>query len=118
MELFVNGELKKQSNTEDVIFSVAYIDSYSSEFMTLLPSDIVTTVAPSGVGLRRKPPQFLKQGDVVALSIESLGAQTQHIMSGCRFRWQPSQAQTLSTSTTYDPFHARNFCCALEFGGS
>jgi 2,4-didehydro-3-deoxy-L-rhamnonate hydrolase len=80
MELKVNGETRQKSNTEDMIFSVAEIVSYLSQFMTLLPGDIVITGTPAGVGLGMKPPQFLKKGDIVTLSIDDLGTQTQHIV--------------------------------------
>lgn len=80
MELAVNGEVKQRSNTEDMIFSVAYIVSYLSQFMTLLPGDIVITGTPAGVGLGMKPQQFLKKGDVVTLTIDGLGTQTQTVV--------------------------------------
>lgn len=80
MELAVNGEVKQKSNTEDMIFPVAYIVSYLSQFMTLLPGDVVITGTPAGVGLGMKPPQFLKKGDVVTLRIDSLGTQTQKVV--------------------------------------
>lgn len=79
MELRVNGEIKQSSNTEDMIFSVAEIVSYLSQFMTLLPGDVVITGTPAGVGLGMKPQQFLKKGDVVTLAITGLGTQTQTI---------------------------------------
>jgi len=80
MELSVNGEIRQKSNTQDMIFSVAEIVSYLSQFMTLLPGDIVITGTPAGVGLGMKPPQFLKKGDVVRLQIDGLGTQEQHIV--------------------------------------
>jgi 2,4-diketo-3-deoxy-L-fuconate hydrolase len=80
MELAVNGEVKQKSNTEDMIFSVAYIVSYLSQFMTLLPGDVVITGTPAGVGLGMKPQQFLKKGDVVTLRIDRLGTQTQKVV--------------------------------------
>nr|WP_284504874.1 fumarylacetoacetate hydrolase family protein [Caballeronia sp. INDeC2] len=80
MELRVNGEIRQQSNTEDMIFPVAEIVAYVSQFMTLLPGDIVITGTPAGVGLGMKPPQFLKRGDVVTLAIDGLGTQTQRIV--------------------------------------
>jgi 2,4-diketo-3-deoxy-L-fuconate hydrolase len=79
LELRVNGELKQKSNTEDMIFSVARIVSYLSQFMTLLPGDVVITGTPAGVGLGMKPPQFLKKGDVVTLHSPALGTQTQKV---------------------------------------
>ncbi|MGS0742329.1 fumarylacetoacetate hydrolase family protein [Glaciimonas sp. GG7] len=80
MELSVNGVVKQRSNTADMIFSVAQIVSYLSQFMTLLPGDVIITGTPSGVGLGMKPPQFLKKGDVVSLHIDQLGSQTQKVV--------------------------------------
>jgi 2-keto-4-pentenoate hydratase/2-oxohepta-3-ene-1,7-dioic acid hydratase in catechol pathway len=80
MKLSVNGVTKQASNTSDMIFSVAQIVSYLSQFMTLLPGDVIVTGTPAGVGLGMKPPQFLKKGDVVTLSIAQLGAQTQRVV--------------------------------------
>lgn len=80
MELRVNGDVKQASNTADMIFSVAELVSYLSRFMTLLPGDIVITGTPAGVGLGMKPPQFLRKGDVVTLSIDGLGTQTQRVV--------------------------------------
>ncbi|MFM0341847.1 fumarylacetoacetate hydrolase family protein [Paraburkholderia fungorum] len=80
LELSVNGEIRQKSNTADMIFPVAEIVSYLSQFMTLLPGDIVITGTPAGVGLGMKPPQFLKRGDVVTLKIDGLGAQRQRIV--------------------------------------
>ncbi len=80
MELKVNGQVKQHSNTADMIFPVATIVSYLSQFMTLLPGDVVVTGTPSGVGLGMKPQQFLKKGDVVELRIDQLGTQTQKVV--------------------------------------
>lgn len=80
MELKVNGETKQKSTTADMIFSVAEIVSHLSQFMTLLPGDVVITGTPAGVGLGMKPQQFLKKGDVITLSIERLGTQTQKVV--------------------------------------
>jgi 2,4-diketo-3-deoxy-L-fuconate hydrolase len=80
LELKVNGEVKQKSNTEDMIFPVAQIVSYLSQFMTLLPGDVVITGTPAGVGLGMKPPQFLKKGDVVTLHSPALGTQTQRVV--------------------------------------
>jgi 2,4-diketo-3-deoxy-L-fuconate hydrolase len=79
MELKVNGEVRQRSTTEDMIFSVARIISYLSQFMTLLPGDVVVTGTPAGVGLGMKPQQFLKAGDAVSLTIDRLGTQTQKV---------------------------------------
>ncbi|CAM5349005.1 fumarylacetoacetate hydrolase family protein [Eoetvoesiella caeni] len=80
MELKVNGEVRQHSNTADMIFPVATIVSYLSQFMTLLPGDVVITGTPAGVGLGMKPQQFLKKGDVVTLRIDQLGTQTQKVV--------------------------------------
>ncbi len=80
MELSVNGVAKQASNTSDMIFSVAQIVSYLSQFMTLLPGDVIVTGTPAGVGLGMKPQQFLRKGDVVTLSIAQLGGQTQRVV--------------------------------------
>ena len=81
LELAVNGEIKQRSNTADMIFSVAEIVSYLSQFMTLLPGDLVITGTPEGVGLGMKPtPQFLKRGDVMTLSAGPLGTQRQQVI--------------------------------------
>jgi 2,4-diketo-3-deoxy-L-fuconate hydrolase len=80
MELCVNGEIRQSSNTSDMIFPVRKIVSYLSQFMTLLPGDVVITGTPAGVGLGMKPPSFLKRGDVVTLRIDRLGTQTQRVV--------------------------------------
>ncbi|MRW94660.1 2-hydroxyhepta-2,4-diene-1,7-dioate isomerase [Duganella sp. FT80W] len=80
MELSVNGVVKQQSNTADMIFPVAEIIAYLSQFMTLLPGDLIITGTPAGVGLGMKPPQFLAKGDVVTLRIDQLGSQTQTVV--------------------------------------
>jgi 2-keto-4-pentenoate hydratase/2-oxohepta-3-ene-1,7-dioic acid hydratase in catechol pathway len=79
VELKVNGVVKQSSNTADMIFPVAQIVSYLSQFMTLLPGDLVITGTPAGVGLGMKPPQFLVSGDVINLSGGPLGTQTQRM---------------------------------------
>jgi 2-keto-4-pentenoate hydratase/2-oxohepta-3-ene-1,7-dioic acid hydratase in catechol pathway len=81
LELAVNGETKQKSNTADMIFPVAEIVSYLSQFMTLLPGDVVITGTPEGVGLGVKPnPVFLKRGDVMTLSAGPLGTQRQRVV--------------------------------------
>lgn len=77
--LKVNGEVKQDSSTADMIFKVPFLVSYISQFMTLLPGDIITTGTPQGVGLGFKPPQFLRSGDVVELGIEGLGTSKQYV---------------------------------------
>lgn len=75
--LSVNGEMLQDSNTNDMIFNVKHIVSYLSQFMTLLPGDVISTGTPFGVGLGFKPPRYLKAGDVVELGIDNLGQQCQ-----------------------------------------
>ena len=81
MWLDVNGERRQRGSTSTMIFSMAKCISYVSQFMTLLPGDIVTTGTPPGVGTGMKPPQFLNAGDVVTLGIEGLGEQRQEIIA-------------------------------------
>lgn len=83
--LKVNGKTMQQSNTSNLIFDVGYLVSYVSQFMTLLPGDIISTGTPHGVGLGQKPePWYLKPGDVVELGIDGLGTQKQQVKA-----WQP-----------------------------
>jgi 2,4-didehydro-3-deoxy-L-rhamnonate hydrolase len=71
--LKVNGELRQNSSTAQMIFDVPTLVSYVSRFMTLLPGDVVSTGTPAGVGMGRKPPVYLRAGDVVEYGIEGLG---------------------------------------------
>jgi 2,4-diketo-3-deoxy-L-fuconate hydrolase len=80
MWLDVNGKRCQTGSTATMIFGVAKIVSYVSEFMTLLPGDIITTGTPPGVGSGMKPQKFLNVGDVVTLGIEGLGEQRQEII--------------------------------------
>lgn len=75
--LDLNGDRLQDSNTDDMIFDVPTLVSYISQFMTLLPGDVISTGTPAGVGLGLKPPKFLQPGDVVRLGIEGLGEQQQ-----------------------------------------
>ena len=77
MWLSVNGTLRQDSSTANMIFDVPTLVSYVSEFMTLLPGDVISTGTPPGVGCFMKPPRFLKPGDVVELGIEGLGSSRQ-----------------------------------------
>ena len=79
--LSVNDEILQDSNTNDMIFNVKHIVSYLSQFMTLLPGDVVSTGTPFGVGLGFKPPRYLKDGDVVELGIDNLGTQRQQAVN-------------------------------------
>jgi 2-keto-4-pentenoate hydratase/2-oxohepta-3-ene-1,7-dioic acid hydratase in catechol pathway len=81
MWLDVNGQRRQTGSTSTMIFSMAKCVSYVSQFVTLLPGDIITTGTPPGVGTGMKPPQFLNVGDVVALGIEGLGEQRQEIVA-------------------------------------
>ena len=81
MWLKVNAETRQNSSTANMIFDVATLVSYVSEFMTLLPGDVISTGTPAGVGLGMKPPQYLKAGDVVELGIEGLGESRQHVVN-------------------------------------
>jgi len=79
MWLDVNGESRQRGHTSTMIFGAARLVSYLSECMTLLPGDLIATGTPPGVGMGRKPPQYLRAGDVVTLGIEGLGAQRQDV---------------------------------------
>jgi 2,4-didehydro-3-deoxy-L-rhamnonate hydrolase len=81
MWLKVNGEIRQRSSTAEMIFGVPLLVSYISQFMTLLPGDIISTGTPAGVGLGMKPPQYLKAGDVVELGVEGLGASRQVVVA-------------------------------------
>jgi len=82
--LDVNGQRMQNGNTKNMIFSCAKIVSYLSEFMTLLPGDIICTGTPAGVGLARDPQVFLKPGDVVTVGIAGLGEQKQIVKANPR----------------------------------
>lgn len=77
--LKVNGKEMQSSNTSDMVFQVNYLVSYISQFMTLLPGDVISTGTPFGVGMGLKPPAFLKEGDVMELGITGLGMARQHV---------------------------------------
>jgi 2-keto-4-pentenoate hydratase/2-oxohepta-3-ene-1,7-dioic acid hydratase in catechol pathway len=80
MALDVNGQRRQTGNTSTMIFSIAQQLSYISQFLVLEPGDVVTTGTPPGVALGMKPPGWLKPGDVMTLSIEGLGVQTQKVV--------------------------------------
>ena len=80
MWLDLNGQRVQTGNTKTMIFSVAKIVSYVSQFMTLMPGDVITTGTPPGVGMGMKPQLFLKKGDVMTLGIEGLGEQRQEVV--------------------------------------
>jgi 2,4-didehydro-3-deoxy-L-rhamnonate hydrolase len=77
--LKVNGEIRQDSSTANMIFDAPTLVSYVSEFMTLLPGDVISTGTPAGVGLGMKLPRYLKAGDVVELGIDGLGESRQHV---------------------------------------
>ncbi|OAP36354.1 2-hydroxyhepta-2,4-diene-1,7-dioate isomerase [Sinorhizobium glycinis] len=81
MWLNVNGVTKQNGSTVTMVYGVAYLVSYLSQFMTLHPGDIISTGTPPGVGLGFKPPQYLKAGDVIELGIEGLGTQKQMVVA-------------------------------------
>lgn len=75
--LKVNDELLQSSNTRNLVFKIPHLVSYISQFMTLLPGDVISTGTPAGVGLGLKPPRYLTPNDVMELGIEGLGIQRQ-----------------------------------------
>ena len=77
--LKVNGETMQDGSTNNFIFKIPFLISYLSQFMTLLPGDIISTGTPAGVGLGMNPPVYLKPGDVVELGIDGLGTSTQNV---------------------------------------
>lgn len=77
--LSVNGKTMQNGTTANMVFTVPQIVAYLSHFMTLLPGDVISTGTPAGVGMGRKPPRFLKPGDVVEAVIEGLGTQRQRV---------------------------------------
>ncbi|WP_206454222.1 fumarylacetoacetate hydrolase family protein [Aurantimonas marina] len=81
MWLDVNGERRQTGSTNTLIFNVPHIVSYLSQFMTLMPGDVISTGTPPGVGMGMKPPKYLEVGDVMALGIEGLGEQKQTVVS-------------------------------------
>jgi 2,4-didehydro-3-deoxy-L-rhamnonate hydrolase len=87
MWLKVNGVFRQRSSTREMIFDAPTLVSYVSQFMTLLPGDVISTGTPAGVGLGMRPPQYLKAGDVVELGIDQLGESRQTVVA-----WQPNTA--------------------------
>jgi 2-keto-4-pentenoate hydratase/2-oxohepta-3-ene-1,7-dioic acid hydratase in catechol pathway len=82
LTLVVNGQTMQSGSTANMVYGVAFLVSYLSRFMTLHPGDIVATGTPSGVGLGRKPPVYLKAGDRMTVSVEGLGVQNQLVVAG------------------------------------
>ena len=79
--LTVNEKKMQDGNTSNLIFKIPFLVSYISQFMTLLPGDVISTGTPAGVGLGMDPQVYLKAGDVVELGIEGLGTSTQNVVS-------------------------------------
>ncbi|WP_295528914.1 fumarylacetoacetate hydrolase family protein [uncultured Pseudacidovorax sp.] len=79
--LDVNGERMQTGSTRTMVFGVAKIISYVSQFMTLMPGDVIATGTPPGVGMGMKPPRFLRAGDTMTLGIEGLGEQVQPVVA-------------------------------------
>ena len=79
--LKLNGELMQDSNTSDFVFNIQQVVSYISQYMTLLPGDIISTGTPFGVGLGLDPQRYLRPGDMVELGIEGLGSSTQRVVA-------------------------------------
>lgn len=79
MWLDLNGQRMQTGNTRTMVFGVAFLVSYISRFMTLLPGDVIATGTPPGVGLGKKPPVYLKPGDVMTLGLKGLGEQRQEV---------------------------------------
>jgi 2,4-didehydro-3-deoxy-L-rhamnonate hydrolase len=84
MWLKVNGQFRQKGTTANMIFDVPALISYVSEFMTLLPGDVISTGTPAGVGFGMNPPQYLRPGDIVELGIDSLGTSRQQVVA-----WKP-----------------------------
>ena len=81
MWLTVNGIRMQNGSTKTMVYGVAFLVSYLSQFMTLHPGDVISTGTPPGVGLGMKPPRFLKPGEVVELGITGLGQQRQDVIA-------------------------------------
>jgi 2-keto-4-pentenoate hydratase/2-oxohepta-3-ene-1,7-dioic acid hydratase in catechol pathway len=77
--LTLNGKKMQDGNTNDFIFNVQHVVAYLSQFMSLMPGDVISTGTPEGVGLGQKPPFYLKEGDVIELGIEGLGSARQEV---------------------------------------
>jgi 2-keto-4-pentenoate hydratase/2-oxohepta-3-ene-1,7-dioic acid hydratase in catechol pathway len=79
--LEVDGDRRQDGTTSNMIFGVAQLVSYLSQFFTLMPGDVISTGTPAGVGLGRKPPTFLQPGQTVRLGVEGLGEQQQRVVA-------------------------------------
>ena len=81
MWLTVNGQRMQGGSTRTMVYGVAYLVSYLSQFMSLMPGDVISTGTPPGVGMGQKPPRYLRPGDVVELGIAGLGQQRQDVIA-------------------------------------
>ena len=81
MWLTLNGEKMQDGNTSNLIFNIPHIVSYLSQFMSLLPGDVISTGTPAGVGMGMDPPRYLSPGDVVELGIDGLGTSRQNVVA-------------------------------------
>ncbi|MHA6343930.1 fumarylacetoacetate hydrolase family protein [Roseivivax sp. CAU 1761] len=81
LSLSLNGEAVQSSSTSDMIFGVATVIAYMSQFMKLMPGDVIATGTPEGVGMGMKPQRFLKPGDVMELTVAGLGQQRQEVVA-------------------------------------
>lgn len=81
MWLTVNGQTEQNGSTATMVYGVAHLVSYLSQFMTLHPGDVISTGTPPGVGMGKKPPRYLKAGDVVELGVAGLGQQRQNVIA-------------------------------------
>ncbi|WKK57032.1 fumarylacetoacetate hydrolase family protein [Sphingobacterium sp. BN32] len=79
--LKVNGKTYQDGNTSNLIFNVPFVVSYVSQFMTLLPGDVISTGTPAGVGLGFNPPIYLQPGDIIELGADHLGVQRQEVVA-------------------------------------
>lgn len=81
LKLDVNGERMQDSSTAELVFGIPQLVSYISQFMTLLPGDVISTGTPAGVGLGFNPPRYLCHGDIVELAIDGLGSSRQRVVA-------------------------------------
>lgn len=79
MTLSVNGQTMQNGSTRTMVFQVPFLVSHISQFMTLMPGDVITTGTPPGVGMGMKPPRYLKPGDSIRVEIQGLGVQNQRV---------------------------------------
>lgn len=80
MWLSVNGQKMQEGSTKTMVYGVAFLVHYISQFMSLMPGDVISTGTPPGVGLGMKPPVYLRAGDIVTLGVQGLGEQCQRVI--------------------------------------